>query len=53
LYKALGGGWQTNFSASASQANAAIEQSGEPIPLPDPMQAAPSQPPMPPPPDHP
>ena len=53
LYKALGGGWQTNFEAPISQGDAAKEQSGEPIPLPNPMEAAPAQPPIPPPPDHP
>ncbi len=52
LYKALGGGWQTNFNAPASQ-YPATEQPGEQIPMPNAVQAAPVQPPMPPPPDHP
>jgi NodT family efflux transporter outer membrane factor (OMF) lipoprotein len=46
LYKALGGGWQTNFDAAATQSPAA-RQSGEPIPLPSPVVPPPNQPPMP------
>jgi NodT family efflux transporter outer membrane factor (OMF) lipoprotein len=54
LYKALGGGWQIRFnSPAASQPIAATEQTAEPVPVPGATQAAPSQPALPPPPDHP
>ncbi len=52
LYKALGGGWQTNFGGSASQP-AAVEQSGGPMPDPNPTESAAPQPTMPLPPDRP
>jgi len=51
LYKALGGGWQIRFSGPALQSSPAAGQTAEPVP--DPVEAAPSQPPLPPPQDHP
>ncbi len=47
LYKALGGGWQTNFAAPASQPAPAEVQTSEQIPAPGPVQPAPVQPPIP------
>ena len=58
LYKALGGGWQIRFGAPAeTQPIATAGQSVEPVPVPVPVPGAtevvPSQPSLPPPPDHP
>ena len=52
LYKALGGGWQTNFCQSPSQ-TAAAAQSGDATPVLGPIQSVPLQQQVQPPPEYP
>jgi len=53
LYKALGGGWQIRLGGPASQPVGTAWQSGESVPTPNPMEATPSQPSLPTPPEQP